>query len=159
MTSWILQDFDIGTIPCQIIEFSVEGHIYIMLFNRVDATKTQDMISDKADELGIEYRENSYEVKFDLKDNFESDRFFEKPESTMSVTGMRTLGGIIIDLLDFHYRHSHAEVYFCVAESKKLKRFYDRLAKQYTEKLDFRVKMNLGDEGLGYEITTPSYKS
>jgi hypothetical protein len=159
VTSWILQDFDVCDISCQIIEFSVEGHIYVMLFNRVDATRTQDMISDKADELGIEYRENSYEVKFDLKDNFESDRFFERPKSTISVTGMRMLGGTIIELLDFHYRNSNAEAYVCVAESKKLKRFYDRLAKRHAERLNFKVKKHLGDEGLGYEITTPSYKS
>ena len=159
MTNWILQDFDVSAIPCQIIEFSVEGHVYIMLFNRVDAARTQDVISDKANELGIEYRENSYEVKFDLKDNFDSDRFFEKPEATMSVTGMRTLGSIIVDLLEFHYSNSNAEAYLCVAESQKLRRFYDRLVKRYAEKLEFRVKKHLGDEGLGYEITTPSYKS
>jgi hypothetical protein len=72
---------------------------------------------------------------------------------------MRELGRIIKDLLEFHYRNSNAEAYFCVAESTKLKRFYDRLAKLYTEELNFEVKMNLGEEGLGYEITTPSYKS
>ncbi|EJL6392595.1 hypothetical protein NMR79_004061, partial [Vibrio vulnificus] len=115
--------------------------------------------SEKAKELGIDYRENSYEVKFDLKENFESDRFFVRPEAALSVSGMRELGRIIKDLLEFHYRNSNAEAYVCVAESKKLKRFYDRLAKLYTEELKFEVRMNLGEEGLGYEITTPSYKS
>ena len=155
----MLQDFDIGEVACQIIEFSVEDHIYVMLFNRVDATRTEEMITEKAEELGLEYRENSYEVKFDLKENFESDQFFEKPEISISVTGMRELGFIIKELLEFHYRNSNAEAYICVAESIKLKRFYDRLAKLYTEELNFEVKMNLGEEGLGYEITTPSYKS
>lgn len=159
MSSWILQDFDVGEISCQIIEFSVEGHAYVMLFNRVDATRTQETISEKAEELGIDYRENSYEVKFDLNSNFESDNFFQRPESRVSVTGMRELGDSIKELLDFHYRNSNAEAYVCVAESVKLKRFYDRLVKLYTNELNFKVKMNLGEEGLGYEITTPSYKS
>ncbi|MPW36609.1 hypothetical protein [Vibrio sp. B1Z05] len=159
MSSWILQDFDIGDISCQIIEFSVDNHSYVMLFNRVDATRTEEMISEKAEELGIDYRENSYEVKFDLKENFESDQFFVRPEVSISVPGMRELGRIIKDLLEFHYRNSNAEAYVCVAESTKLKRFYDRLAKLYTEELNFEVRMNLGEEGLGYEITTPSYKS
>ena len=126
MSSWILQDFDIGDISCQIIEFSVDNHTYVMLFNRVDATRTEEMISEKAEELGIDYRENSYEVKFDLKENFESDQFFVRPEVSISVLGMRELGRIIKDLLEFHYRNSNAEAYVCVAENTKLKRFYDR---------------------------------
>jgi hypothetical protein len=159
LSSWILQDFDVGDISCQIIEFSVEGHVYVMIFNRVDATRTQETISEKAEELGLDYRENSYEVKFDLKCNFESDNFFKRPEGRMSVTGMRELGNTIKELLDFHYRNSNAEAYVCIAESIKLKQFYDRLVKLYTNELNFKVKMNLGEEGLGYEITTPSYKS
>ena len=159
MSGWILQDFNVGDIPCQIIEFTVEGHIYMMLFNRVDATRTQESISEKEEELGIEYRENSYEVKFDLRDNFYSDNFFKKPKEQISVTGMRELGRIIKELLEFHYRNSNAEAYVCIAESMKLKRFYDRLVKLYTSGLNFKVNTNLGEEGLGYEITTPSYKS
>ena len=158
MSSWVLQDFDVGEISCQLIEFSVEGHTYVMVFNRVDATRTQATISEKAEELGLDYRENSYEVKFDLKCNFESDNFFQRPEGRISVTGMRELGDSIKELLYFHYRNSNAEAYVCIAESPKLKRFYDRLVKIYTSGLDFNVRMNLGDEGLGYEITTPSYK-
>lgn len=159
MSSWILKDFDVGDISCQIIEFSVEGRDYVMLFNRVDATRTQETINEKAEELGIDYRENSYEVKFDLSSNFESDNFFHKPEGRISITGIRKLGGLIKELLDFHYRNSNAEAYFCVAESVKLKRFYDRLVKLYIDTLNFDVKADLGEEGLGYEITTPSYKS
>ncbi|CAM2984956.1 hypothetical protein [Vibrio neptunius] len=159
LTSWILQDFNIGDISCQIIEFTVEHHDYVMVFNLVNATRTKDMINEKADELGIEYREHSYEVKFDLKVNFESDNFFDKPDIALSVTAMRELGYIIKELLDFHYRNSHAEAYLYVAESDKLKRFYDRLAKLYSEELHFVVTNNLGEEALGYEITTPSYKS
>jgi len=52
---------------------------------------------------------------------------------------MRELGQIIKELFDFHYRNSNAEAYICVAESEKLKRFYDRLAKLYTEELNFKV--------------------
>lgn len=159
MSSWILQDFDIGDISCQIIEFSIEEHEYVMVFNRVDATRTEEVIYEKAEELGIEYRFNSYEVKFDLKANFDADTFFEKPQYSVSVKGMRELGHAIKDLLEFHYRNSNAEAYICVAESAKLKRFYDRLAKIYSEELQFTVKTDLGDEGFGYEIETPSYKS
>lgn len=159
MSDWKLDDFDYGEISCQLIEFEIEGHEYVMVFNRVDAARTQEMIYEKADELGIEYRPDSYEVKFDLKDNFESDSFFERPNATISVTGMRELGHTIKELLDFHYRNSNAEAYICVAESSKLKRFYDRLANIYSQELNFTITTELGDEGLGYGIKTPSYKS
>lgn len=158
MSNWILEDFTIEGISCQIVEFSVKHHIYVMVFNRVDAIRTQGIINDKAHELDINYRENSYDVKFDLKENFESDQFYEKPLIALSVPDMRKLGRIIKELLAFHYRSNDAEAYVCVAENHKLKRFYDRLAKLYTEELNFSVRTSLGEEGLGYEIKTPSYK-
>lgn len=159
MDSWVLEDFSVGDIACQIAEFEVGGHTYVMVFNRIDATRSREMINEKAEELGIEYRENSYEVKFDLKQNFNNDTYFSKPDEIMSVSDMRELGRIIRDLLEFHYKNSNAEAYLCVAEDRKLKRFYDRLAKIYTDELQFHVTNDLGEEGLGYEITTPSYQS
>lgn len=159
MSNWVLEDFECGDISCQIIEFYIQGFVYVMLFNRVDAARSEEVISEKAEELGIDYRENSYEVKFDTRANFDSSNFFSKPNETLTSTQVRELGFTIKELLDFHYRNSNAEAYVCVAESQGLKRFYDRLAKSYAEELNFSVRANLGEEGLGYEITTPSYKS
>jgi hypothetical protein len=62
-------------------------------------------------------------------------------------------------LIEFHYRNTNAEAYYFVAENEKLKRYYDRLAKKYTNELKFTVVDKLGEEELGYEITTPNYKS
>lgn len=55
MANWTLQDFEIGDISCQIIEFTVENYIYVMLFNRVSATRTQEVIDEKSGELDIDY--------------------------------------------------------------------------------------------------------
>lgn len=159
MTPWLLQDFDVGDISCQIIEFSVQGYQYVMIFNRIDASRSKELIAKQAEELGVEYTENSYEVKFDLRENFENDTFFAPPSAHINATSMKELGRIIKELLDFHYRNSNAEAYYCVAETIKLKRFYNRLANLYAQELYFTVNSNLGEEGLGYEITTPSYKS
>ncbi|MGB0851449.1 MAG: hypothetical protein ACPGTP_09380, partial [Bacteroidia bacterium] len=54
-------------------------------------------------EVSLKYKQ------FDLKENFESDQFFVRPEVSISVLGMRELGRIIKDLLEFHYRNSNAE--------------------------------------------------
>ena len=72
---------------------------------------------------------------------------------------MRVLGKTVRDLVEFHYLNSNAEVYLFTAENRKLKRFYDRLAKIYLPELEFKMTKDIGEEKLGYEITTPRYKS
>lgn len=131
----------------------------MMFFSRPNAVRTPELNLDKARELGIEYRENSYEVKFDLRCNFESDDFFAPPTNATDAASIKKLGDTVVDLLQFHYTNSDAEAYLCIASTQKLKRFYDRLAKKYATALNFQVINGLGEEGLGYELKTPSYKS
>lgn len=159
MTKWLLRDFKIGDIPCKLIEFSIYGNEYMMLFSRPNAIRTPELLGDKEVELGVALRENSFEVKFDLRCNFESDNFFVPPEIATDVKSIKELGKTVVELLYFHYSNSDAEIYFCVASTHKLKRFYDRLANKYAAELNFEVINGLGEEGLGYEIKTPSYKS
>lgn len=159
MQSWTLQDFSYGDIPLQLVEFSIAGQSYLMVFNRIDAMYEVDDIAYKSQELGIEYHEQSYNVKFDLKSNFDNDTYYQKPDVQFSPSTMRELGRTIRDLLKFHYANSNAEAYYFVAEDTKLKRFYDRLATFYADELNFIIVKDLGEEGLGYEITTPSYQS
>lgn len=130
-----------------------------MFFNRIDAFRSQEMITEKITELGLNYRENSYDVKFDLKVNFESDKYYTPPVQSITLKGLRELESIIIDLINFHHNISNAEIYICVAENYKLKWFYDRLVKMYSDELNFKVRADIGEEGLGYEIRTTSYKS
>lgn len=127
MSEWNLEDFDVGNFSCQIIRFSIKDRKYIMVFNRVDLIRDQELINKKAQELGIEYLENSYEIKFGLEENFNNDTFFETPEINLSASGMQELGEITKDLFDFHHRSSNAEAYIFISENKKLKRFYDDL--------------------------------
>ncbi len=159
MESWTLQDFSYGDIPLQLVEFSIAEQSYLMVFNRIDAMYEADDIVYKSQELGIEYREQSYNVKFDLRSNFDNDTYYQKPDIQLTVGSMKELGRTIRDLLKFHYANSNAEAYYFVAEDTKLKRFYDRLATFYADELNFTVVKDLGEEGLGYEITTPSYQS
>ncbi len=130
-----------------------------MLFSKVDTIRDETTIHEKAEELGLEYRSNSYDIKFDLKENFMSDCYYTAPAQQLSVGSVKALGETIKNLLNFHYLNSNSEAYYCVAENHKLKCFYDRLADKYQKELNFNVAKNLGEEGLGYEITTPSYKS
>gem|GEM_PF-3547724 len=163
MPAWILRDFNLDGLCCQIIEFNLLTRIYVMVFNRIDALRSPEFIDQKATELGLSYKQNSFEVKFDLKQNFENDTFFEPPDkdyhSPHGVLSMRKPGELLKDLLLFHHSKTEAAAYLFVAENKKLKRFYDRLAKRYQEELAFTVMSDLGNEGLGYEITTTTQRS
>lgn len=159
MSGWELEDFNYGDISGQIIRFKVRKIEYLMLFNPIDEIYDSATIEEKSNDLGITYKSNSFNVKFDLQSNFDSDNYFAPSSTPLSIVEMRVLGKTVRDLVEFHYLNSNAEVYLFTAENLKLKRFYDRLAKIYLSELEFMMTNNIGEEGLGYEITTSRYKS
>lgn len=157
---WILEDFLAGNIPCQKIQFEFNGFTYAMVFNLIEETHDEASIREKAEELNIDYRRNSYEIKFDLQSTFESEDidFFTPPERKATPSQLLELGQILAQLLQFHYQNSNAETYFFVAADSRLKHFYDRVIRKYASTLGFQVRNNLREEGLAYEIITPSFK-
>jgi hypothetical protein len=158
LSSWVLEDFNYGEISGQIIKFKVFNLEYLMLFNPIDDLYDSSTIEEKSSDLGITYKPNSFNVKFDLQSNFDSGEYYNPPGISLSIVEMRLLGKIVRDLFEFHYLNSNSEAYLFIAENCKLKRFYDRLAKKYLTELKFTIKANLGEENLGYEITTARYK-
>ncbi len=159
MSSWQLEDFNYENISGQIIRFEVFKVEYLMLFNPVNDLYDSLTIEEKSSDLGITYKPNSFIVKFDLQANFESGDYYKPPKKFLSIVEMRFLGKIVRDVVEFHYLNSNAEAYLFTAENFKLKKFYGRLAKMYLTELQFSITENLGEENLGYEITTPRYKS
>jgi len=154
LQSWTIKDFKYGEIQCEIIEFSLDNNDYIMIFNRINEAQDNEAIDDKNEELNIQIKNNSYQVKFDTKFNFDNDCYYQKPKNTLSLSQLKNLGKTLIDLLHYHFEHSRAEAYLFVAENDKLKRFYDNLAKEHKDRLKFKLMKNLGKEGYGYELTT-----
>ncbi len=71
MNSWELQDFNHESISGQIIDFNVFEIEYVMLFVPVDELYDSLTIEEKSIDLGITHKPNSFNVKFDLKANFE----------------------------------------------------------------------------------------
>ncbi len=155
---WVVEDFLMGNIPCQTIEFEFNGFIYFMIFSRVEENYDESTIQEKTEELAIHYRKNSYIINFDLQSNFESEDadYFAPPERVASPAQLNELKEILVQLLQFHYENSRAESYFFVASDMRLKHFYDRIAKRYAKQIGFQVRNHLGEEGLAYEIITPS---
>ena len=151
--TWTIIDFDYGNIKCEMIEFQINNIEYVMIFTRVDEAQDQETIGYKENDLNIDIKKNSYQVKFDLKDNFENDVYFKVPQDKLSFIHIKQLGKLLIELLYYHYEHSKADGYFFTAENAKLKRFYDHLAEQHKNILLFKVLKDLGDEGHGYALT------
>lgn len=142
-------------LPLEVVKFNVGALPYIMAFSPTDYREDPE---GKCVDLGLEYKPNSFDVKFDLLDNFETGSFYIPPENSLTISQLLELGQKIINTLDFHHSERHSEAYYAVAENTRLKKFYDRLVSRSASKLQFYVISGLGDEGLGYEITTPSYK-
>lgn len=158
MSSWEIENFNYGNISGQIIRFKVLQIEYLMLFNPIEDLYDSSTIEGKSNDLGITYKPNSYNVKFDLQSNFDSENYYNPPDKSLSIIEMKLLGRLVRDLIEFHYMSSNAEAYLFTAENAKLKWFYDRLAKKYLTEPKFSMTANLGEENLGYEITTPRYK-
>lgn len=158
--NWVIEDFLMGNIPCQTIKFEFNGFIYFIIFSLVAENYDEISIQEKTEELDICYRSNSYLVNFDLQSNFESDEadYFSPPNRVASPSQLNELGKILVQLLQFHYENSGAESYLFIASDVRLKHFYDRIAKRYAQQIGFEVHNNLGQEGLAYEIITPSFQ-
>lgn len=158
MQEWVLEDFSLGNgMDAKAIRFCISSRNYIMFFVRTDTMLDDHAIGEQSLELGVEIRSNSYNVKFDLEENFDNGNYYDQPNVYASVGHVRELGEVICSILEYHCRMTDAEAYYCVAESMKLKRFYDRLSVKHAARLGFTIINGLGTEELGYEIRTPHY--
>lgn len=156
--SWTIETFDFSGTQVELIEFYVGEICYVMIFTSAFALG-DEYVAAKEEELGILLQPPCYEVKFDQKSNFDSGNYYEANPAKHPLRSIRQLEASLVSLMLYHYRHTQSSQYLCSAENEKLRRLYSRLADQHSTKLDFTVIKNLGEEGLGYEIRTPHYKS
>lgn len=153
MNHWIFQEATEGDLEFKLVEFQILNHKYIMIFSIAE----QEAFGYKADELGVKLPNNSYEVKFDLEENFHSGEYFKAPLNHTPFRVIRELGLALKSLLQAHYEIHQANAYIFVASRLELKGYYDALAKRYRDDVAFEVINNLGEEELGYVLTTPKF--
>jgi hypothetical protein len=161
VSSWEFQQFPVGEIESQRIDFQVDDHDFLMLFTPVLASGNDEYIRFRSETVGFDIPHNSYDVKFDRVENFESGNFYAPPVekwSKIDFRKMSRLGQELVQILEFHMVVTGAEAYFAAAENHGLKRFYDRLAKQRAQSIQCQVITNLGEEGLDYAIKTSRFK-
>jgi hypothetical protein len=160
---WRLESFDYGSLPAQKIDFAIDDHRFVMFFSCVSDTYADsgECLAQKQEAFGMgEFPNGTYEIKFDRVENFETGEFFERQEagfSPMTYGRMRRLSAAIVQIVRYHMDTVGAKLYLAVAESDKLKSFYDRLAIKPAHVLGCTVSKDLGDERLGYAIKTPSF--
>lgn len=158
---WVLQAFPVGDINSQKIDFSIDDHDFVMIFTPVLESGDVQYLKERSADIGFSIPQNSYDVKFDRIENFQTGNLYAKPSlrySRMNFSKMSRLGHGIAKILDFHRETTNAEVYLATAEHTALKSYYDRLAKQHASRLKFNVTSELGSEGLDYAIKTENYK-
>lgn len=157
---WEFEQFPCGEIYSQRIDFSVDDHQFFMIFTPVICDDAA-YVHERESQVDFEIPEQSYDIKFDRVENFESGQFYAPPAAGYSFMGLEKLARLGIGLcrlIEFHRSLTGAQVYFVSTENLRLKHFYDRLAKKYAVELNYSVNTGLGEEGLDYAIKTSEYR-
>ena len=151
---WEIGDLHFGGEIHQKIDFSIGEHHFLMSFSKI-LREDADYLAEREKVAGFPLPEASYDVKFDREENIKAGSFFEPPPGNlrMSPEEIQKLGEVLPRLLEYHCEGTGAAVYLMTAERRSLKRFYDRLAKQYAAKLGYEVYSDLGG-GFEYAIKT-----
>ena len=157
-TDWEIELFPYGEIWAERVDFSIDGHGFLMVFTPMSEISDEETLAKKSEEMGFIIPDNSYDVKFDRTENFESGDFYAPSSSKMDMSQLNRLGLGIRQIMEFHYSMKNTEAYFATAENRRLAQYYDRLARTYAEQLQFEVMARIGEEGLDYAIRTPKYK-
>ena len=160
IVEWAFEEIISGEIRSQLINFSIDDHDFVMIFTQLNEFSDNESIAELSSKAGFDVPANSYDVKFDRIENFDSGDYYSRPSerfSFMDFAKMRRLGLAIYQVLEFHITTKEPQAYFASAENIGLKWFYDRLVKQYADRLNLQVISDLGEEGLDYAIKTSKY--
>jgi len=91
-TDWKIELFRYGNIFAERIDFSIDGHDFLMVFTPVSEINDQETLAQKSEDVGFIIPDNSYDVKFDRIENFESGDFYASPSSGMDLSQLNRLG-------------------------------------------------------------------
>lgn len=144
--SYELREFEHLGMMSHVVDFNIGVRDYMMFFTPKNET-----------DPSFDWNENgpAYDVKFDLRSNFESDNYYVPPKVKLKHKEVNLLGNRITEILARHYKYTNSQLYCFIAENTKLKSFYDRLADHSAKKIGFVVTSN----ELEYEIRTPKFKN
>lgn len=119
-----------------------EYEVYFTLTRQVGGYSEEDFQAISG-LIGGPLDDQTYEVKFDLKENRERSNSFSEPVDNYSPSEMRILGLSLATVIATHSKLFNAQTYTASVdgESKeKLSIFYERLANRYCSRLNFEHK-------------------
>lgn len=149
-------EFPHGTLTAHRFDFRIERHDFVMLFSEV-IVNDPDYHAYRSEEVGFTIPPACYDVKFDRLENFNSGNFYAPPpvELRSRKRGFADeLAEALETIITLHHRVYRARAYFAIAETEKLKRFYDRVLQHPPRDVIYEVNTAIGEGGRGYVLKT-----
>ncbi|WP_409160594.1 hypothetical protein [Pectobacterium sp. B2J-2] len=137
-------------------DFCIDTHHFVVIFAEVDISEPAYHIY-RSDEVGFEIPPCCYDVKFDRLENFESGDFYKpasKGQCSRRLGFSAELAEALETIITLHHDVYHARAYLAVAETPKLKRFYDRVLQRSPHDVVYEMSAGLGEGGNGYVLKT-----
>ncbi|MEG3135109.1 hypothetical protein SC206_16230 [Rouxiella sp. T17] len=150
------QEFPHGGYLAHRFDFFIDSDSFLAIFSEVDIAAPEYHMF-RNEEVGFIIPSCCYDVKFDRLENFEQGNFYALPtrgQSSKSFNFSTRLAQALITIITLHYKTYRAKAYFAVAETHKLKRFYDRVLQQPQHDIGYEIITGLGDGGMGYALKT-----
>lgn len=149
-------EFPHGDFTAHRFDFRIETHNFVVLFSEV-ITSDPEYHDYRSGEVGFKIPTGCYDVKFDRLENFESGDFYAPPPKGLCSRRLNftdELAEALETIMTLHHNVYRARAYFAVAETSKLKRFYDRILQQPPHDVVYEVSTELGEGGRGYVLKT-----
>ncbi|UAN54707.1 hypothetical protein KGP26_30090 (plasmid) [Serratia sp. JSRIV002] len=144
-------------------DFSIGEHKFLVLFSPIDVSDV-GYHALRSEEVGFSLPSDSYDVKFDRLENFESDNFYATPKKSDlggigGIAYLEELVDALTHIITLHCNTYQAKSYLMLAENMRLKQFYDRVLQRSFDEVLSYVATNLGEEGKGYALRTRYYET
>lgn len=149
-------EFPHGEIIAHRFDFSVGKQQFLVIFAEI-ITSDPDYHTYRSEEAGFSIPERCYDVKFDRLENFENETYYQSPPPDAvrwSPEFSRNLADALKTVITLHHNAYHARAYLAVAETPKLKRFYDRVLQSIPYDVICEFTAGLGEGGMGYVLKT-----
>lgn len=149
-------EFPHGDLTAHRLDFRIESHVFVVIFAEV-ITSDPAYHDYRSSEVGFTIPQGSYDVKFDRLENFESGDFYAPPpreRRSGKLSFSAELAEALETIIKLHCDTYRARAYFAVAETAKLKRFYDRILQPPRHHVAYKIITGLGEGGSGYALKT-----
>ncbi|OPJ90881.1 hypothetical protein B1H39_24120 [Serratia marcescens] len=149
-------EFPHGDYIAHRFDFKIDDQQFLVIFAEIN-TNDLGYHAYRCEEVGFNIPSRCYDVKFDRLENFENETFYQPPSPEAVCWRLdfsRELAEALETVITLHHNIYQARAYIAVAETKKLKRFYDRVLQTIPDDVIYEYRAELGEGGLGYALKT-----